>query len=114
MFLRTRTEFSARIREFNDGGWCFTGRPKNWYIKENVEVPVPRHSMFSMIFLNSESAHIFTSFEQKKLTEMTNFVLLIGETDLEQLDEGDNLKDFVGTVPRNAAENRRSRGIIHR
>jgi hypothetical protein len=40
----------ARIREFNEGGWCFTGRPKTWYIKENVEVPFPDGYVFAVYF----------------------------------------------------------------
>ena len=40
------------IREFNDGGWCFTGRPQKWHVKENVEVPFPDKYVFA-VFLNS-------------------------------------------------------------
>lgn len=42
----------AGIREFNEGGWCFTGRPKSWYVKENVAVPFPSKYIFA-VFLNS-------------------------------------------------------------
>lgn len=39
------------IREFNEGGWCFTGRPATWYIKENVQVPFPDKFVFA-VYLN--------------------------------------------------------------
>ena len=29
------------VREFNEGGWCYTGRPDKWYIREKVVVPFP-------------------------------------------------------------------------
>jgi len=30
------------IREFNQGGWCFTGRPERWCVRnEDIEVPFP-------------------------------------------------------------------------
>lgn len=41
----------AGIRQFNEGGWCFTGRPMKWYIREHVEVPFPENLVFS-VYLN--------------------------------------------------------------
>jgi|ERR1022692_180769 hypothetical protein len=40
------------IRQFNEGGWCFTGKPKSWYIKESVQAPFPENLVFS-VYLNS-------------------------------------------------------------
>jgi len=30
------------VREFNEGGWCYTGRPSASYIRERIEVPFPK------------------------------------------------------------------------
>jgi hypothetical protein len=40
------------VRQFNEGGWCFTGRPKSWYIKEQVQAPFPEKLIFA-VYLNS-------------------------------------------------------------
>ena len=39
------------VRQFNEGGWCFTGKPKSWYIKEQIEVPFPENLVFA-VYLN--------------------------------------------------------------
>src|SRR5438132_894982 len=39
------------IRQFNEGGWCFTGRPQRWYINETTNVPFPSHLVFA-VYLN--------------------------------------------------------------
>jgi hypothetical protein len=41
----------AGIRRFNDGGWCFTGRPVMWHIKEQLTAPFPNHLVFA-VYLN--------------------------------------------------------------
>jgi hypothetical protein len=40
------------VRQFNDGGWCFTGKPKMWYVKEDVRVTFPEHLVFA-VYLNA-------------------------------------------------------------
>src|SRR6266516_2865758 len=39
------------VRQFNEGGWCFTGRPETWYILEGVSAPFPRHLIYA-VYLN--------------------------------------------------------------
>jgi hypothetical protein len=39
------------VREFNEGGWCYTGRPLEWYIKEGVVVRFPDKFVFA-VYLN--------------------------------------------------------------
>jgi hypothetical protein len=39
------------VREFNEGGWCYTGRPAEWYIKEQVVRPFPENRVFA-VYLN--------------------------------------------------------------
>ena len=29
------------VRQFNEGGWCFTGRPLVWHIREQQTAPFP-------------------------------------------------------------------------
>jgi hypothetical protein len=42
----------AGVRQFNEGGWCFTGRPKFWHVKETVAVPFPDDLVYA-VYLNS-------------------------------------------------------------
>jgi hypothetical protein len=46
----TKRIFSG-VRRFNDGGWCFTGRPEMWYIRENVRAPFQKEYVFA-VYLN--------------------------------------------------------------
>lgn len=39
------------VREFNEGGWCYTGRPVEWFIKERTVVPFPDGKIFA-VYLN--------------------------------------------------------------
>jgi hypothetical protein len=39
------------IREFNEGGWCYTGQPADWYIRDGIQVPFPKHLVFA-VYLN--------------------------------------------------------------
>ncbi|MGB7195315.1 MAG: hypothetical protein WBD81_17815 [Collimonas pratensis] len=39
------------VRAFNEGGWCYTGRPKTWYVKEDLEVPFQEGLIFA-VYLN--------------------------------------------------------------
>ncbi len=36
---------------FNQGGWCYTGRPAECYIREAVIVPFPKDRVFA-VYLN--------------------------------------------------------------
>jgi hypothetical protein len=40
------------IRQFNEGGWCFTGKPKSWKVKEQVTAAFPDKFVFA-VYLNS-------------------------------------------------------------
>jgi len=40
------------VRAFNEGGWCFTGKPLSWNIRESVIAPFPDNLVFS-VYLNS-------------------------------------------------------------
>ena len=40
------------VRQFNEGGWCFTGKPRMWYIKEDVQAPFPNELVFA-VYLNA-------------------------------------------------------------
>ena len=46
----TQRIFSG-VREFNEGGWCYTGWPAEWYVKENEKAPFPRDMVFA-VYLN--------------------------------------------------------------
>jgi hypothetical protein len=39
------------VRRLSEGGWCFTGSPQEWYIRENVIVPFPDGKVFA-VYLN--------------------------------------------------------------
>lgn len=36
------------VRQYNEGGWCYTGCPPTWYIKERIEVPFPRNRVYAV------------------------------------------------------------------
>ena len=40
------------IRQFNEGGWCFTGKPKLWKVREDVTAAFPDNFVFA-VYLNS-------------------------------------------------------------
>ncbi len=39
------------VREFNEGGWCYTARPAQWHVRENACVPFPKSLVFA-VYLN--------------------------------------------------------------
>jgi hypothetical protein len=39
------------IREYNEGGWCYVGRPEEWHIKQTVIVPFPKSRVFA-VYIN--------------------------------------------------------------
>ncbi len=39
------------VRDFSKGGWCYTGRLTEWYIKERIEVPFPLDKVFA-VYMN--------------------------------------------------------------
>ena len=40
------------VRQFNEGGWCFAGKPQSWYIRPDVQAPFPNNLVFA-VYLNS-------------------------------------------------------------
>jgi len=36
------------IRPINPGGWCYVGRPDEWYLREGVIVPFPAWLVFAV------------------------------------------------------------------
>jgi hypothetical protein len=47
----------AGIRQWNEGGWCFTGRPESWNIRENIVAPFPGNLVYA-VYLN-ERFYVF-------------------------------------------------------
>ena len=47
---QTQRIFSG-VREFNEGGWCYTGRPTEWCVKNGVTAPFPHDKVFA-VYLN--------------------------------------------------------------
>ncbi len=39
------------VREYNEGGWCYTARPEQWHIRADVVVPFPPDKVFA-VYLN--------------------------------------------------------------
>jgi hypothetical protein len=40
------------VRDFQEGGWCYTGVPNQWYIRTNVIVPFPREKFVFAVYIN--------------------------------------------------------------
>lgn len=36
------------VREYNEGGRCYVGRPTSWFIRERVEAPFPEDKIFAV------------------------------------------------------------------
>lgn len=49
--LQNPKRIFSGIRTYNEGGWCFTGRPKEWYINEKQIVPFPDYLIFA-VYIN--------------------------------------------------------------
>lgn len=49
--LQNPLRIFSGVRQFNEGGWCFTGRPETWYIKENVTASFPGNLIYA-VYLN--------------------------------------------------------------
>ena len=47
VLLNPRRIFSG-LREHNEGGWCFVGRPAKWHIKEFQTAPFPDYFVFTV------------------------------------------------------------------
>lgn len=45
------------VREYNEGGWCYVGRPERWYIRPNVDATFPQHLVFA-VYVNPRM-HIY-------------------------------------------------------
>lgn len=39
------------VREFQQGGYCYAGRPATWYVKEDVEASFPSDLVY-VVYLN--------------------------------------------------------------
>ncbi len=39
------------VREFNQGGWCYVGRPVEWYIRDTTVASFPQDRVFA-VYLN--------------------------------------------------------------
>ena len=39
------------VREYNEGGWCYTARPQEWFVKESIKAPFPKDTVFA-VYLN--------------------------------------------------------------
>jgi len=39
------------VREYNEGGWCYTACPAQWYVRENEVAAFPKNMVFA-IYLN--------------------------------------------------------------
>ena len=49
--LENTERIFSGVREFNEGGWCYTGHPVDWCIKEGVVATFPDHLLFA-VYLN--------------------------------------------------------------
>ena len=36
------------VRAYNEGGWCYAGRPESWYIREGIVTPFPDNLVFAV------------------------------------------------------------------
>ena len=36
------------LRELHEGGWCYVGKPDEWWIREKVKVPFPANLVFAV------------------------------------------------------------------
>ena len=45
------------LRRFNQGGWCYAARPEQYFIRPDIEVPLPPKFVFA-VYLNPHY-HIF-------------------------------------------------------
>src|SRR5437899_7603970 len=50
--LRNPKRIFSGVREYTQGGWCFTGKPISWFIRETVTAPFPDNMVFA-VYLNS-------------------------------------------------------------
>lgn len=49
--LESPSRIYHHVREISEGGWCYTGRPHSYWLKWDVEVPLPRHLLFA-VYMN--------------------------------------------------------------
>ena len=45
------------VRDFSEGGWCYTGHPATWYIRKGIEVPFPADRVFAVYM--SPRMHVY-------------------------------------------------------
>lgn len=46
-------------RTINEGGWCYVGKPADWFIKENVRAPFPSDKVFSVYLRENFKLYTF-------------------------------------------------------
>lgn len=49
--LESPRRIFSGLRAFNEGGWCYVGRPASWYIRENTIVTFPGGFVFA-VYIN--------------------------------------------------------------
>jgi hypothetical protein len=50
--LENPARIFSGIRQYNEGGWCFTGKPRLWYVRSEVQSAFPTNLVFA-VYLNS-------------------------------------------------------------
>lgn len=50
--LDSPTRIFYGLRPLNEGGWCYAGKPDQWWIRENVIVPFPPNMVFAIYCQN--------------------------------------------------------------
>lgn len=55
------------VRKYNEGGWCYVGRPKQFAKKPAVWVPLPQHLLFA-VYMNP-MYHVYLWRLEKTSTE---------------------------------------------
>lgn len=45
--LRNPTLIFEGVREYQEGGWCYVGRPASYFLRPKIEVPLPPGFVFA-------------------------------------------------------------------
>ena len=51
--LDAPNRISYGLRQLNEGGWCYVGKPNEWWLREAVIVPFPPNMVFA-IYLSDD------------------------------------------------------------
>lgn len=46
-------------REFREGGWCYVGKPEQWWVRERTNCPFPKHLVFAVYLDDSLFVYAF-------------------------------------------------------